>query len=37
VDYRPGQCFDVPHGDVHAELHGPQGATLLVGRRHPAA
>lgn len=36
VDYRPGQAFDVPRGEAHAEMHGPQGATLLVGRRHPA-
>lgn len=37
VDYGPGQAFDVPRGEPHAESHGPQGATLLVGRRHPGA
>ncbi len=28
-----GQCCEVPRGTPHAEHYGPEGATLLVGRR----
>jgi quercetin dioxygenase-like cupin family protein len=31
--YRPGQCFEVPAGCMHAEHVGPEGVALLSGRR----
>ena len=33
VTFRPGQCFEVPAGCMHAELVGPEGVALLSGRR----
>ena len=33
VTYRAGQCFEVPAGGLHAERVGPQGVSLLSGRR----
>jgi len=33
--YGPGEWFDVPRGTPHQEGAGPDGAKLLVGRRHP--
>lgn len=32
--YRPGDVVDVAAGVVHTEHYGPQGYTVLVGRRH---
>lgn len=34
--YRPGQVVDVPAGTVHREQYGPQGYTVLLGKRHTA-
>lgn len=31
----PGSYCDVPAGQVHAEGWGPDGASVVVGRRHP--
>jgi quercetin dioxygenase-like cupin family protein len=31
--YGPGEAFEVPAGERHAESFGPEGATYLVGRR----
>jgi quercetin dioxygenase-like cupin family protein len=31
--FRPGQCFEVPAGCMHAEQVGPEGVALLSGRR----
>jgi quercetin dioxygenase-like cupin family protein len=33
VTFRPGQCFEVPAGCMHAEHVGPEGVALLSGRR----
>jgi quercetin dioxygenase-like cupin family protein len=33
--YGPGEWFEVPRGTPHQEGAGPDGARLLVGRRHP--
>jgi len=35
IAYGPGQWFEVPRGTPHQEGAGPEGARLLVGRRHP--
>jgi quercetin dioxygenase-like cupin family protein len=32
--YRAGESFRLPAGTPHTEAHGPEGATLLLGRRH---
>lgn len=37
MQFQPGDCCDVPCGELHAERYGPQGAQVLVGRRHPPA
>ena len=33
--YGPGGWFEVPRGALHTEGAGPEGAKLLIGRRHP--
>jgi quercetin dioxygenase-like cupin family protein len=33
--FGPGGWFEVPRGALHTEGAGPEGAKLLVGRRHP--
>lgn len=33
--FHPGDHCDVPAGQVHAEGWGPEGASVIVGRRHP--
>lgn len=33
--YRPGQWCEVPRDEIHAEVYGPQGCRLLIGRRYP--
>ena len=35
--YRPGEVFRLPAGARHIERHGPEGARLLLGRRHRPA
>lgn len=35
VRYTPGQWCEVPVGERHAEVYGPQGCSLLIGRRYP--
>jgi quercetin dioxygenase-like cupin family protein len=35
--FRVGETFDMPAGCLHSELYGPEGATLLIGRKHHAA
>jgi len=32
--FKPGDTFEVPQGQLHAEHHGPSGARLLIGRRN---
>jgi quercetin dioxygenase-like cupin family protein len=32
--YAPGQWCEVPRDQVHAEVYGPQGCSLLIGRRY---
>lgn len=34
---RPGDTFELAAGVEHSEGAGPEGATLLIGRRHKAA
>lgn len=34
--YGPGESFAFPAGKAHSEEVGPAGATLIIGRRHPA-
>lgn len=31
-----GQWFDLARDELHTEAAGPDGARLLIGRRHPA-
>jgi quercetin dioxygenase-like cupin family protein len=33
-DCGPGQVFTLPAGQPHTEAAGPDGAELLIGRRH---
>ncbi|MFO1322316.1 MAG: hypothetical protein U1F52_22140 [Burkholderiales bacterium] len=33
--FNPGEYCDVPAGQIHAEGWGPEGASVVVGRRHP--
>jgi quercetin dioxygenase-like cupin family protein len=33
--YRPGETFEITHGDPHAEIAGPDGASYVAGRRMP--
>lgn len=33
--YRAGDTFALAAGREHAEQHGPEGYTSVVGRRHP--
>ncbi|WP_165838875.1 cupin domain-containing protein [Roseicella frigidaeris] len=35
-DCGPGQVFTLAAGHRHTEAAGPEGAELIVGRRHPA-
>jgi quercetin dioxygenase-like cupin family protein len=35
-DCGPGEVFTLAAGRRHTEASGPEGAELLVGRRHPA-
>jgi quercetin dioxygenase-like cupin family protein len=35
--YREGDVVDVARGVEHSERYGPQGYTVLVGRRHAPA
>ena len=32
--YRPGDRWDLPRGCLHSESYGPEGAVVLVGRKH---
>lgn len=32
--YRPGDIFEVPAGQPHAETPGPDGTRYIAGRRH---
>jgi len=32
--YRPGEVFEVPVGQPHAEQPGPEGVRYIAGRRH---
>lgn len=34
VTYGPGEIFSVEHGALHDEWIGPEGATVIVGRKH---
>lgn len=34
VTYGPGEIFTVPAGDLHCEAIGPDGATVLAGRKY---
>lgn len=36
TSYPKGQVFTLPHAYPHEEFAGPEGATLLAGRKHPA-
>jgi quercetin dioxygenase-like cupin family protein len=33
--YHPGEMFEITHGDRHAEIAGPDGASYIAGRRMP--
>jgi quercetin dioxygenase-like cupin family protein len=35
--YQPGETFHMPAGCRHSELAGPDGASYVAGRLHPAA
>jgi quercetin dioxygenase-like cupin family protein len=35
--YRTGETFEMAAGCLHSEQYGPEGATLLIGRKHHAA
>jgi quercetin dioxygenase-like cupin family protein len=35
-DCGPGEVFTLPAGQHHTEIAGPEGAALLIGRRHRA-
>jgi quercetin dioxygenase-like cupin family protein len=35
-DCGPGEVFTLPASHRHTEAAGPDGAALLIGRRHPA-
>jgi quercetin dioxygenase-like cupin family protein len=35
-DCGPGEVFVLPANHCHTEAAGPEGAALLIGRRHPA-
>ena len=32
--YRPGDRWDLPRGLLHSESYGPEGAVVVVGRKH---
>ncbi|UYN93432.1 MAG: cupin domain-containing protein [Enhydrobacter sp.] len=34
VTYKPGEIFAMPRGCLHFESYGPQGAVVLLGRKH---
>jgi quercetin dioxygenase-like cupin family protein len=35
--YRAGETFEMAAGCLHSEQYGPEGATVLLGRKHHTA
>ena len=33
-NYKPGETFTMERGCLHYESYGPEGAVVLVGRKH---